>query len=154
MTPLGGDSPEIKQLQARIRRGADQDLMELFGETRDSNDLVAVAEIDSGRSEILGQGIFLASDLPHIDPATPEIIAILDHEEILYPGFQFNGVLLHPVVAEVNRIIKSTGEMLPWEHAFWWISNTNLLGGKTPLSILRAGEFDSLIEAARQEMSS
>lgn len=140
-----------ERLLARLKLGADRDLLALFGRDRDDQDDDA-AEIDSGRQELFAQGIFTQADLPDVDAAAAEVLAVTDHGEVIFPAFQFEGTNLHPVIAEVNRIIKSTGEMLAWEHGYWWVSNTGLLDGRTPLETLMAGDFEALLEAAKKEM--
>ena len=145
--------PNKEHLRARIGRGADQDLLDLFGISREGETGADAAEIDSGRAEIFEHGVYTKKDLPYINPTDPEVLAVLDHEEEVYPAFQFDHPIIHPVAAEVNRIIKSTGEMLPWEHAFWWISNNSFLDGQTPMAVMKAGESNFLLEAVRREMN-
>lgn len=151
--PDNAEDLAAEQLSKRIRRGADSKLLNLFGEDRNGSDAASLAEIDSGRADLFDKGIFVKDEMPDIDADALELLAVTDHGETVYPAFQFNGSSLHPVAAEVNRIIKSRGEMLAWEHAFWWISNNGLLDGRTPFSALEAGEFDMLLEAVRREMN-
>lgn len=120
-------------LSRRIQLGADEELLGLFGGDLDGGDGEFV---ESGRQEILARGFLVEADIDGDDSA---LLAVMDHGELLYPGFQFEAgsAVPLPVAAYANTLLKA-GDFHPWEAAFWWISNTGLLDGKTPLEVLDA----------------
>ena len=119
-------------LSKRLQLGADHDLMALFGGDLDD----ASAEfVESGRREIFARGFLMGAD---IDGDTSELLAVMDHDEALFPGFQFEPGTAVPLpgAAYANGLLMSA-DFHPWEVAFWWISNTLLLPEeRTPLEML------------------
>lgn len=119
-------------LSRRLQLGADQDLLALFGGDLDDGD---AGFVESGRHEIFAQGFLTEADIS-FDRSL--LLAVVDHGEMLYPGFQFELGSAVPLrgAAYANALINSSGDFHPWEAAFWWISNTLLLDGRTPLEVL------------------
>lgn len=146
--------PNLADTQRRLRMGADTELLHLFGLSTPDEDPAAASEINSGRQAILEQGFFAAREAVGVVPEDPEVLIITDHGEDICPAFQFEpkSNLLRDGVGKINRIIKSSKDFLPWEHAFWWISNNGLLDGRTPIEVLEAGDLPLLTEAALREI--
>lgn len=117
-------------LHRHIQLGADQDLMDLFGASRDGE---SAEIIDSGRQEILARGFLTEAD---VDGDDSELLTVVDHGVRLYPAFQFEAGTAVPLpgAAYANALLKSGG-FSSWEAAFWWVSNTGLLDGRTPLEV-------------------
>lgn len=140
-------------LARRLQLGADQDLLSLFGGDLDDGSRVA---IETGRCEIFARGFLTEADID-IEGDTSELLAVVDHDELLYPGFQFEPGTTVPLpgAAYANSLLEAAG-FQPWETAFWWISNTLLLPDeRTPLEVLdvNSEEAEALLRRAAENQA-
>jgi hypothetical protein len=83
------------QLLAHLKLGADQNLLDLFGQDRGSTE-DRVAEIDSGRQELFARGVFTQDDPPNIDAEVAEVLAVTDHGEIISQHFSSKELIFIP----------------------------------------------------------
>lgn len=127
MERLNNPSDYIAQ---RISLGPDASLLELFGYNTQSDKTTGISEL---RKYVLETGFFITDEIE------PEgMIAIEDHEEIIYPAFQFDTENRQPlpVVLTINNVLLSDDEMRPWEAAMWWCNENGYLDGRVPYTAI------------------
>ena len=120
----GGELLAGEALDAWLDRGPDDLVMSVL-ESRHSAAKLA-AEIESRqllRHRVLGWGaIRVGLDASHGKPETiytHRAVAVIDHDSLLFPAFQFNQAgELRPEVAVINRILEA--DTPSWNTAEWW----------------------------------
>lgn len=128
----------------RIEKGADAELLALFGYGPDENQ----EGIDGLRRNVLKSGYFAKNEVD-----TTNIVGVLDHREEIYPAFQFDPSTKQPraIVQSVNSLFLDDKDFRNWEIAMWWISPNGYLDGLTPEETLGTSLEDILESVAKEE---
>lgn len=131
-------NPEQAKLRARLKLGADEELSAMFGPQG--------TEVASRlRANVLQNGFFTAAEIR--DVKAPGLLVITDHDEDIYPAFQFEPgtAELAPQAAVANMCLNTIEGMRAWEVAMWWVSSNGYLDGPTPVEILSDGDPEGLL---------
>lgn len=124
--------------QERIELGPDS----TWNDPGDSNTDIELAQ--AIRERLLKVAYLEKADLPAISDKTPEILvadgtllALSDHEDLLFPAFQFDSDTKQPieVVTQINLILDAPHD--GWGATAWWVSvNGRLPEDTSPLQML------------------
>ncbi len=84
--------------------------------------------------------------------AEHRVVAVPVHDELLYPGFQFDAEgRPKPAIERVVGLLRCDPHAGDWQVALWFTSPTSWLGGRRPVDLLD-DDPDVVVDAARREV--
>jgi hypothetical protein len=140
VSPLTGEELPGAQAMAHVRRA---NLMRAFGERRALlADALSVTEV----SELLGVG----RQTPHDRVKAGTLLAVKENGRLVFPDWQFDPDGADGVLAGLPEVLRAMqGPISALGRIRWFVTAKPLMGGRTPLQALRAGDVDEAVAEAQ-----
>jgi hypothetical protein len=117
--------------------------MRAFGERRALlADALSVTEV----SELLGVG----RQTPHDRVKAGTLLAVKENGRLVFPDWQFDPDGADGVLAGLPEVLRAMqGPISALGRIRWFVTAKPLMGGRTPLQALRAGDVDEAVAEAQ-----